>query len=120
MIGPQDGLFKHNGMLELAKKIDDTVHEIHVSSGLHGNIQFKDVCALTRTSEGKTCQKNEFIELSPRMDKIRSGKVNMTFPQFEDPVTEKSYFMPAFFGNITTTLIDDGDFDARYITGPKI
>ena len=108
----QDGLFKHNGLLELAKKIDDTVHETRVRSGLHGNIQFKDVCALTRMSEGRECQKNEFIELSPRMDKIRSGKVNLTFPQFEDPVTETSYFMPAHFGNITTTLIND---DSRYV-----
>ena len=107
----QDGLFKHNGLLELAKKIDDTVHETRVRSGLHGNIHFKDVCALTRMSEGRECQKNEFIELSPRMDKIRSGKVNLTFPQFEDPVTETSYFMPAHFGNITTTLIND---DSRY------
>ena len=113
----QDGLFKHNGLLDLAKKIDDTVHGLHVKSELHGIIQFKDVCALTRTSEGRECQKNKFIELSPRMDKIRSGRVNMTFPQFEDPVTETSYFMPAFFGNITTTTLitddDDGDENFR-------
>lgn len=98
----RDGLFKHNDMFELAKELDDSIKEIQVNSRLHGLIQFKDVCAKSKSSEGQKCFANEFMELSSKMSKIRSGKeVNMTFPRFYDPAKDKFHFLPGSFGNIT-------------------
>ena len=63
---------------------------------------FSDVCAKSKSSEGQKCFANEFMELSSKMSKIRSGKeVNMTFPRFYDPAKDKFHFLPGSFGNIT-------------------
>ena len=107
----QDGLFKNNGILDLAIEIDDYIKNKEIMTNLHGIIQFKDVCAKSRGSKGEKCQNNDFLELNNYsvMKKIRSGKANMTFPLFKDPISGKKLFTPAFFGNITTLYLQDRD-----------
>lgn len=96
----QDGIAMHNGLLELAKKINDDIHKLQIHSRLHGSFQFKDVCAKTRVTEGLKCQSNDHINLSPTLDLIREGKMNMTFPLFKDPYARQEHFVPLIFGNL--------------------
>ena len=48
--GLQDALFKHNGMIDLAKEVDNSIKKIQVNSHLQGIIEFKEVCAKSRST----------------------------------------------------------------------
>ena len=96
----EDGIMMHNGLLDMAKKVNEEIHKAQIHSRLHGSFQWKDVCAKTRLSEGLKCQSNDHINLYQTMDLIRKGKMNMTFPVFKDPYTRQDHFVPIIFGNL--------------------
>ena len=98
----KDGLSNHDGLLELGRKVEQEIHHLKVRTKEYGSIQFMDVCAKSRSSLGQKCQKNNILDLDTEvMDAVRNGDLTWTYPNFENPITKQSYFLPTNLGNLT-------------------
>ncbi len=100
----RDSVRRHNGLLDFAQMIDETINKLEVSSQAHERVvKYQDVCAKSKFSQGKKCQNNPILELPKAvLDAYRSEKLRFNFPLFISPTTKEPIPLPAFLGNITT------------------
>ena len=104
----EDGLSKHDGLLELGRDVEREIQNLRVRTKDFGIIQFKDVCAKTKATLGKSCQKNDILELdSEIMEAIRYGGLPWKYPIFENPISKAKYFLPASLGNLSLNTDKD-------------
>jgi hypothetical protein len=48
------------------------------------------------------CVENDFLDLLPYADKIEKRDIQLTYPAMKNPISHVNFFLPSFFGGVTT------------------
>ena len=113
----KDSLKSHNGLLALAEKIDHFLNEFEVKADCQKEkLKFRDLCAKSRFSQGRVCDRNPILTLTQTMmEKFRSQELNLTYPLYSHPVSKEPILWPSILGNISINPAGDALEDATHL-----